>query len=60
MILLSDNPSIEVAAYEVTQHFGNIDAKKLRAEHPGNSQKIEGVGNGVGKTAEDEYWYAKE
>ena len=60
MVLLSDYPAIEVAACKVTKHFGNIDAKKLRAEHPGNSQEIEGIGNGVGKTAEDEDWYTKE
>ena len=54
MVLLSDDPSVKVAARKITQHLGNIYYKQINAVQLWNGQKIKGVSNGVGKATKDE------
>ena len=59
-VLLGDAPTVEITACKVAQYLCNINKEKLSAIHFWNSQEIEGIGNGVGKAAENEDGNAKE
>ena len=58
--MFRNDPSVKVATSEISQYFSKINNQQLSTVHLGNCHKIEGVGNRVGKTAENEDGHAKE
>ena len=52
-----ERPAIEIAAHEVAEHLTEIDDEHLRLQQlvGRRHEEIEGIGDGVGKAAEDEH-----